>query len=76
MPSYLIAHVLVDPLELDLELLGREAHRAQHAEATGLAHGRHDVATVGEGEDGEFDAESVAELGVHGDPPGVRSGGM
>ena len=33
----LVADVLVDPLELDLELLGGEADGAEHAEAAGLA---------------------------------------
>ena len=61
----LVADVLVDPVELDLELLGREADGAEHAEAAGLADGGDDVAAVGEGEDRELDAELVAEGGVH-----------
>ena len=61
----LVADVLVDPLQLDLELLGREADGAEHAEAAGLGDGGHDVAAVGEGEDRELDAELVAEGGVH-----------
>ncbi len=32
-----VADVLVDPVQLDLELLGREADGAEHAEAAGLA---------------------------------------
>jgi len=52
--------------ELDLERLGRrEGERAEDAEAAGLAHRRHDVATVAEGEDRELDAEGVAEAGAH-----------
>jgi hypothetical protein len=62
----LVADVLVDPLELDLELLGREADGAEHAEAARLRDGGHDVAAVGEGEDRELDAQAVAEIGVHG----------
>ena len=62
----LVADVLVDPLELDLELLGREADGAEHAEATGLGHRGDDVAAVREGEDRELDAETFTELGVHG----------
>ena len=62
----LVADVLVDPLELDLELLGAEADGAEHAEAAGLADRDDDVAAVGEGEDRELDAESLAELGLHG----------
>ena len=63
----LVADVLVDPLQLHLELLGREADGAEHAEAARLGDGGHDVAAVGEGEDRELDAELVAEGGVHGD---------
>ena len=33
----LVADVLVDPVELDLELLGTEPDRAEHPEAAGLA---------------------------------------
>ena len=62
----LVAHVLVDPVELDLELVGREGERAEHAEAPGLAHRGHDVATVGEGEDRELDPESVTDRRPHG----------
>ena len=60
-----VADVLVDPVELDLELLGAEADRAEHAEAAGLAHRDDDVAAVGEGEDRELDAELVADRGAH-----------
>ena len=56
-----VADVLVDPVELDLELLGAEPDGAEHAEAAGLADGDDDVAAVGEGEDRELDAELVAE---------------
>ena len=59
-------HVLVEPVELDLELLGGEADGAEDAEAAGVGDGRHHVAAVGEGEDGELDAEAVADVGVHG----------
>ena len=52
-------------LQLDLELLGGEADRAEHAEAAGLADGDDHVAAVGEGEDRELDAEFVADGGVH-----------
>ena len=60
-----VADVLVDPVELDLELLGAEADGAEHAEAAGLAHRDDDVAAVGEGEDRELDAELVAEWRAH-----------
>ena len=38
--------VVVDPVELDLELLGAEAHRTEHAQAAGLAHRGDDVAAM------------------------------
>ena len=53
----LVADVLVDPVEFFLQLLGGKAHRAQHADAAGLAHRHHHVAAVGEGEDRVVDAE-------------------
>jgi hypothetical protein len=61
----LVADVLIDPLELDLELLRREADGAEHAEAPRLRDGGDHVAAVGEGEDRELDAEPVAERGLH-----------
>ncbi len=60
-----VADVLVDPFQLDLELLGGEADRPQHAEATGLAHRDDDIAAVREREDRELDAELVADGSVH-----------
>ena len=65
----LVAHVLVDPGELHLELLGGEGDGAEDADAAGVGDGGDDVAAVGEGEDGELDAEPVADLGVHGGSP-------
>ena len=66
-------------LQLDLELLGREADGAEHAEAAGAADRGDDVAAVGEGEDRELDAETVTEGGMHCgmsylDIPGLRRG--
>src|SRR4029453_16914621 len=57
--------VLVDPAQLDLELLGREGEGAEHPHAAGPAHRDHYVATVAEGEDRDVHSESVAELGAH-----------
>jgi len=56
-----VTDVLVDPVQLDLQLLRSEAHRAEHPEATCLAHGDHDVTGVGEREDRELDVELVAD---------------
>ena len=61
----MVADVLVDPVQFDLELFGREADRAEHPEAAGLAHGDDDVTAVGEREDRELDAQFVADGGVH-----------
>ena len=51
--------MLVDPLELDLELLGGERERAEHAQTPGAAHGGDDVATVTECEDRDVDPEEI-----------------
>ena len=56
-----VTDVVVDPVELDFKLLGREAHRPQHPETAGLAHRDDDVPAVGEGEDRKFDLEVVAD---------------
>ena len=61
----LAADVVVDPGELDLELVGAEGEGAEHAVATGPAHLGDDVAAVGEGEERELDAEAVTDLGAH-----------
>src|SRR6185369_7021970 len=63
----LVADVLVDPVELDRELSRLEADRAEHAEASCLADGGDDVATVTEREDRELDAEPITERCAHGD---------
>ena len=61
-----LADVLIDPVELDGELFGREADGPEHAEPTRLADSGDHVAAVGEGEDRELDAELVAHGGSHG----------
>ena len=62
----LAVDVLVDPVELDLELLGAEADGAEHAEPAGLAHRGDDVAAVREREDRVLDPEHVTQWGSHG----------
>ena len=62
-----VADVLVEPVQLDLELLGAEADRAENAETAGVGHRGGHVAAVGEGEDGELDPEAFAKLVVHGE---------
>ena len=61
----MVADVLVDPLQLDLELLRRVADRPEHAEPAGLANGDDHVTAVGERKDRELDIEFVADGGVH-----------
>ena len=60
------AGLVLDPVEVDLELLGGVGHRPEHAEAPGLGHRGHHVAAVAEGEDRELDAEQFGDGGVHG----------
>jgi hypothetical protein len=61
----LVSDVVVDPFELDFELVGGEADGAQHTEAAGAADCRHHVAAVAEGKDGELDPQLVAEFSTH-----------
>ena len=62
--------MLVDPGQFHFELLGGEGDGAEDADAAGVGDCSHHVAAVGEGEDGELDAEAVADLSVHGWSPG------
>ena len=64
-PVRMVADVLVDPLELDLEFLRGEADRPQHTETAGLAHRDDDIAAVRERENRKLDAEFVADGSVH-----------
>src|SRR5512139_2006268 len=57
--------MLIDPFQLDLELLGRKRQGAKHAEAARPAHRRHHITTVAECKYGELDAEQVTHPGVH-----------
>ncbi len=61
--------VLVDPVELDLELLGAEADRSEDAKSARLADGRHDIAAMGEREDRVLDPKHVAQWCAHRLPP-------
>ena len=60
------ARFLADPGQVVVELLGGVGHGAEHAEAAGAAHRRHDVSAVAEGEDRELDPQQVLDPGVHG----------
>ena len=61
----LAVDVLVDPLQLDLELLRGEVERAEDAHAAGPADRGDHIATVAEREDRKFEAEVPGELGAH-----------
>src|SRR5690348_7476462 len=61
----LAVDMVVDPVELDFERLGREARATEYAEAAGPADGRDDVAAVAEGEQREVDSDQVTH-DVHG----------
>jgi hypothetical protein len=61
-----VADVLVDPGQLDLQLLGREPHGTEHAETTRLAHGRDHVPAMGESKDRKLDTKLVTKRRVHG----------
>ena len=61
----MVADVLVDPLELDFELLGGVTDSAEYPEPAGFAHRHHHVPAVGEGEDRILDVEVVADGRVH-----------
>ena len=47
--------MVVDPRELDLELLGRHRGDSHHTHAARLGDFDHDVSAVGEGDEGELD---------------------
>ena len=67
----MIADVLVDPIQLLLELLRREADSAQYAQAAGFGHRNHNVAAVRKREDRHLDAQFFGNNGLHGDAPRV-----
>ena len=58
-------HVLVDPLQLELQLLGRVPAGAEHAEAARIGHCGDDVTAVTEGEQRKFDTEQFAQWSFH-----------
>jgi len=68
-PVRFALHLLVDPGQLDLQGLGRVAHRPQHAKATGVGHLRHHVTAVGKRKQRKFHAQHLAQLEAHAHPP-------
>ena len=61
----LAVHVLVDPLELELELLRAVGHGSEHPEPAGAAHRGHDVAAMAKRKDGKLDPKSLTNLSLH-----------
>jgi len=61
----LAVDMLVDPLQLQLQLVGRERQGAQDTHASRAADGGGHVSAMGEGEDRELDAEHLAEPVLH-----------
>ena len=52
----LAANVIIDPAQLLFELVGAKRDTPQHPESAGVGHRGHNVATMTEGEQREFDA--------------------
>jgi hypothetical protein len=61
----LAVDVIVDPLQLLLDGLGRMCRGAEHAEPSGPAHGGDDVAAMAEGEQRKLDAQHLADRRLH-----------
>src|SRR6266567_2052822 len=61
----LAVDVLVDPVQLELQLLGTERQRTQDAHATCPADRGGDITTVREGEDRKLDAEHLTQPVLH-----------
>jgi hypothetical protein len=60
-----VAEFVLDPLQVDLELLGRMGDGTQHAETARLRDGGHDIAAVAEREDRELDSQHLRGCGLH-----------
>ena len=61
----LALHLRLDPLQVDVELLGAVGDGAEHAAAAGIGDGGDDVAAVAEAEDRNVDADELGRLGSH-----------
>ena len=60
-----VTDLVLDPLEIDLELLWRMGNCAEHTETTRFGDGGNDVAAVSEREDRNVDPEHVGHRGLH-----------
>src|ERR1022692_1058597 len=61
-----VADLVLDPVEVDLQLLWAVGHRSEHSEPSGLRDSCDHVAAVGEREDRELDVEQFGDGRVHG----------
>ena len=64
-PIWLVSHVLVDPVELDLQLIGVKTHGAEHAETTAVGNRCHYVPAVGEREHRKVDTQFLRQCCLH-----------
>src|SRR5438132_9807141 len=64
-PVRLTVNLLVDPFQLELELIGRKSGRTKNPEAAGATDRRHDVTAMAERHQWEFDAEHFTYAGFH-----------
>src|SRR5680860_1418361 len=63
-----VADLFLDPTEVDIELVGRVGHRAEHPETAGPTDLGNDVSTMTEREERELDAEHLAGSAPHAQP--------
>src|SRR5207248_1532539 len=61
----LALHFLLDPREVDVELLGTVRDGAEHAAPAGVRDGRNDIAAVAEAEERKVDADQVSRSRAH-----------
>ena len=64
-PERLSLHLLLDPAEVDVELLGGVRDGTEDAAPACVGHRRDDVAAVAEAEDGDVDADQVSGRCAH-----------
>ncbi|CAB4995331.1 unannotated protein [freshwater metagenome] len=58
--------MLVDPIEFDLKLLGPECESPKNTKTARIRHGRDDISTMREGEDGKVKTQTIGKRSAHG----------
>jgi hypothetical protein len=61
----LTVHLTPNPVNVDLQLIGREPRSAEYAHAASLSNGSNNIAAVRKGEDGEIDLKGFGDRGTH-----------